>query len=118
VQTCLDQRMIKRCVLFPTGHKGERGQVGEHCSSAILPIEPQQGALRWKLMCLEVLGDCRKALAQFLPVAPVPSVAKPTGCATSWNKAAIVLACLFSHWLVVSSVRLPPPADEPVRRVP
>src|SRR5215831_15356443 len=27
-------------------------------------------------MCLEVLGDGRKALAQFLPVAPVPSVAK------------------------------------------
>jgi hypothetical protein len=34
------------------------------------------GALRWKLMCLEVLGDGLKALAQFLPVAPVPSVAK------------------------------------------
>ncbi len=76
VQARLDERMIEDGVLFASCHKSETSQVGEDGSGPILAIEPEQGTRLWKLMRREVARDGRSALSQFLPVAPVASVAK------------------------------------------
>src|SRR5438128_4892003 len=47
----------------------------QHGPGAILPIEPQQGALRRKLVHSEITTDGREGLAQFLPIESVASVA-------------------------------------------
>ena len=78
MQTRLDERMIEHRVLFPAGDKGEASQVGEHSPGAILSIEPEQGAFPRELVRREVARDGREALTQFLPVAPVASIAKRT----------------------------------------
>jgi hypothetical protein len=50
METRLNEGMIKHRVLFAAGHKGEARQVGEHSPSAILSIEPEQGAFSWELV--------------------------------------------------------------------
>src|SRR5260370_41518384 len=48
----------------------------KHGPGAILPIEPQQGALLRELVRSEVATDGREGLTQFRPVEPVASGAK------------------------------------------
>ena len=62
VQARLDERMIEHCVLFAAGHKGEASQVRQHGPSAVLAIEPEQGAFLQELVCSEVATDGREAL--------------------------------------------------------
>ena len=76
MQACLDQRMIEDGVFLATRHKGEGGQVNEHSSRPILPVKPEQRARRFELMRREIATDSCQPLAQFLPVASVPSVAE------------------------------------------
>ncbi len=76
MQPRLDQRMVKHAVLFAAGHKRETGYIGEHGSGAILAVEPQQRARRFELIRREIATNGCKSLAQFLPVASVPAVAK------------------------------------------
>ena len=71
VQTRLHKRMIQYGVVFATGHKREPSQVGEHSTGAILPIEPDQGALLLHLVCSKVTTDSRQSLAEFFSVEPV-----------------------------------------------
>jgi hypothetical protein len=71
MQTRLDERMIKDCVLFASGHKGEANQVGEDGSGAILSVKPEQGALLWELVRSLIATDGRECLAQFRSVEPV-----------------------------------------------
>src|SRR5439155_12806145 len=75
VQTRLDKRMIQHGVVFATHHEREASQIHQHGPGAILPIEPQQGALVRKLVHSEVATDGRESLAQFLAVESVASVA-------------------------------------------
>src|SRR6266699_349259 len=76
VQTRLDEWMIQHGVLFAAHHEREASQICKHGPGAILPIEPQQGALLRELVCSEVATDGPEDLAQFRPVEPVASVAK------------------------------------------
>jgi len=78
VQTRLNERMIKHAVLFATGHESEASQINEYGPSPILAVEPQQGALRWELIHGEIPTNGAEPLAQFLPIATVPPVAKRT----------------------------------------
>jgi hypothetical protein len=81
VQARLNQRMIEDGVLFAASHKREANQVGEHGPSAILAVEPQQGALFRELVRREIATNGREGLAQFHsvePVAPVAKRAEPT----------------------------------------
>jgi len=76
MQTGLDQRMIECGVLFTSCHKSESGQIREHGSGPILAVEPEQSAPLWELVGREIPTNGREAPTQFLPVAPVASVAK------------------------------------------
>ncbi len=76
VQARLDERMIEHGVLFAAHHEREACQIGEHGPRAILPIEPEHGALLRKLVGSEVATDGREGLTKFLPVESVASVAK------------------------------------------
>jgi hypothetical protein len=78
MQARLDARVIEGGVVFAAGHKSEASQVGERSRSAILSIEPKQGAFSRKLARCEVARDGREALTQFLSVAPVTLVTKRT----------------------------------------
>jgi hypothetical protein len=50
MQTRLDLRMIKGGVVFAARHKRESSQVREHSPSAVLAVEPEQGAFRQELV--------------------------------------------------------------------
>ena len=76
MQTRLNERMIEYRVFFAASHKGEPGQIREHGSCPILPIEPEQSALLWELVRREVTRDRRERLSQFLPISTVAAVAK------------------------------------------
>jgi hypothetical protein len=67
----LDERMIEHRVVFAASHKGEPGQISEDGSCPILPIEPEQSALLWELVCREIATEGTEALAQFRSVATV-----------------------------------------------
>src|SRR5512135_1569800 len=54
VQTRLDERMIQHRILFAAHHEREASQICKHGPGAILPIQPQQGALLRELMRSEV----------------------------------------------------------------
>jgi hypothetical protein len=68
--------MIQHGVLFAAHHEGEARQICKHGPGAILPIQPQQGALLRELLRSEGATDGPEGLAQFRPVEPVASVAK------------------------------------------
>jgi hypothetical protein len=74
VQARLDQRMIEQMIVFATRHKREASHIGKHRSIAVLPVEPEQRAFLWKLMSRQIPANGRERLAQFLSIAPVPSV--------------------------------------------
>lgn len=76
VETCLDQWVIEHAVLLATRHKGKPGQIHKHGSGPILAVESEQRALRWELIRGEIATNGCQSLAQFLPVASVPPVAK------------------------------------------
>jgi hypothetical protein len=76
MQTRLDERVIEYGVVFAAGDKGEVGHICKHRPGAILPVEPQQGTRLWKLVRAEIARNRPECLAQFLPVAPVASIAK------------------------------------------
>jgi hypothetical protein len=81
VETRLHEWMIEHLVIFATSHKGEASQVRQRSSRAILSIEPEEGALLWKLGRCEIPTNGRESLTQFLsgaPVAFVPKTAEPT----------------------------------------
>jgi len=81
VQASLNQRMIEEVRVFPTHHEREACHIGEHCSIAVLPIEPEQCAFLWKLMSCQIPANGRKPLAQFFPVSPIApgaETAEPT----------------------------------------
>ncbi len=75
VQTCLNERVIEHGVLFATGHKGEARKIRKHGPSAVLSIEPEQGAFLRKLVYSQILTNGCEPLSQFLPVAPIAPVA-------------------------------------------
>src|SRR5512135_384926 len=76
VQTRLNERVSKHCVLFAAGHKGEASQICQDSPGAILSVEPQQGTLFWELVCSLIATNGREALTQFLPAATVAPVAE------------------------------------------
>jgi len=76
VQTRLDERVIEYRVVFAARHEGEASQVRKHSPSAILSIQPEQGALRLDLVCNKVATEGREGLAQFHSVESVASIAK------------------------------------------
>jgi hypothetical protein len=78
MQTGLDERVIEHGVVFATRYKAEAGQIREYGPSAILSIEPQQGALMGELIHSEIATNGREALPQFLPVATIAAIAKRT----------------------------------------
>src|SRR5258708_31447542 len=65
MQTCLDEWMIEHRVLFATRHKGEASEIREPCPAAIWSVWPNQGTPLWDLVCRQVTGDSRAALARF-----------------------------------------------------
>jgi hypothetical protein len=81
MQTSLNQRVIKQAIVFSARDKGKASHIGEDRSIAILPIEPEHCAFWWDLMGRQIPANGGDHLAQFLPIAPVPSVpetAEPT----------------------------------------
>ena len=68
--------MIEQGVVFATRDKGKAGQVREHGSGTILPVEPQQNVLLWEMACLEIVLNDPERPSQFLAVATVAPVAK------------------------------------------
>ncbi len=76
MQTSLDEGMIEGGVLLAAGHKGKAGQIREHRSGSIQPVEPQQRPLRWELIRAEIACDRSQSLVQFLPIASVASVSE------------------------------------------
>jgi len=76
VQPRLKQRMIEQVIVFAARHKRERGHIGEHGPIAILPVEPQQRAFLRKMVGRQIPTNGHKPLAQFLPIPPVPAIAK------------------------------------------
>ena len=72
----ISRPVIQHCIVFATRHHRKSGQGGDHGSSAVLAIQPQQGARFRKLMRLQVGLDGFDRPAQFLAIASVPFVAK------------------------------------------
>ena len=80
VQTHLDERMIKHCVLFAARRGTEASQIRQHGPDAVGSSEPQQGAFPRELARREGRTDGPEGLTQCLPgapVAPVPKRAEP-----------------------------------------
>src|SRR5260370_36459507 len=76
VQACLNERMIKQVIVFATGDKGEPGHIGEHGPVAILSVETQQRAFLRQVMGRQIPTNGGDSLTQFLPIPPVPAIAK------------------------------------------
>src|SRR5215471_9699910 len=76
MQTRLDERMIKDCIVFASCHTGKANQVGQHGSGAILSIKPEQGVLFRELVRHEIAVNGCESLAQFCSVASVAPIAK------------------------------------------
>ena len=76
MQTSLDEGMIKDGGVFASCHIGKANEVGEDSSRAIVAEDMQQSMFFQALVRREVPTDGAEALTQFLPVVPVPAVAK------------------------------------------
>jgi hypothetical protein len=76
MQTRLDERMIKDGVVFSSCYTGKANQVGQHGSSAILTVKPEQSVLFRELVHREIAANGCESLAQFCSVASVASIAK------------------------------------------
>src|SRR5216684_7290122 len=76
VQTALHLWPIQHGVIFAAHHEREACQIGDDGPCPILPIQPQQGARRRKMVCLQIAPDGDQPPAQFLPVASIASVAE------------------------------------------
>ena len=76
MQTRLDERMIKDGVVFSSCYTGKANQVGQHGSSAILTVKPEQSVLFRELVHREIAANGCESLAQFCSVASVAAVAK------------------------------------------
>lgn len=76
MQTCLNEWMIKQVIVFATDDKGEPSHIGEHSPVAILSVEAQQRAFLRKVVGRQILTNGGESLTQFLPIPPVPAIAK------------------------------------------
>jgi hypothetical protein len=76
VQTALDRLLIQHGVIFAAHHERQACQIGDDGPCSILPIQPQQGAARRNLVCLQIASDGGQRPAQFLAVASIASVAE------------------------------------------
>ncbi len=76
VQACLDEGMVEHAVLFASGHESKTCEIAEHRSRAILAVKPNQGARGIELIRFEIATNGSEPLAQFLPIAPVPTIAE------------------------------------------
>ena len=80
VQTRLNEWVIEHGVVFATGHEREASEIGEHGSSSILAVEPQQRVRKVELIGSEIPTNGGERLLQFLsisPIAPIPETAEP-----------------------------------------
>jgi hypothetical protein len=68
--------MIEHRVVFAACHKREPSHIGERSPGPILAVEPEQSAFPGKLVCSQIPTDAGEPLTYFLPVMPVPAVAK------------------------------------------
>ncbi len=76
MQARLNLRMIEQIIVLATRHKREASHIGKHRPIPILAIEAEQRAFLWELMGSQIPANGRDPLAQFLPVASVPTVAE------------------------------------------
>src|SRR6266566_3437101 len=76
VQTALDALPIQHGVIFAAHDKRKVCQVGDDGPCSILPIQPQQGADRRKMVRLQIAPDSAQRSAQFLSVASIAAVAE------------------------------------------
>ncbi len=76
VQTALHRLPIQHGVIFAAHDEREACQIGDDGPCPILPIQPQQGADRRKMVCLQIAPDGGQRPAQFLPVASIAAVAE------------------------------------------
>lgn len=76
MQTALHLWPIQHGVIFAAHHEREACQIGDDGPCPILPIQPQQGADRRKLVCLQIAPDGGQRPTQFLPVASIAAVAE------------------------------------------
>jgi hypothetical protein len=72
----LDLRAIQQRIVFAAQHVGQPGQVDQHRSGPILPIQAQDGAFRRELGGLHIALYRFHGPAQFRPVLAVAGVAK------------------------------------------
>ncbi len=78
VQTRLNERVIEEAIVLAAGHKREPSKIGEYGSIAILPIQPQQRARSFEVICRQISANGRESFAQFFPVSSIPTVPKRT----------------------------------------
>ncbi len=76
VQAALHRLPIQHGVIFAAHDEREACQIGDDGPCSILPIQPQQGADRRKMVCLQIAPDSGQRSAQFLPVASIAAVAE------------------------------------------
>ena len=76
VQTALNLWPIQHGVTFAAHDEREACQVGYDGPCPILSIQPQQGADRRKMVCLQIAPDGGQRPTQFLPVASIAAVAE------------------------------------------
>ena len=76
MQTRLNQRMIEQVIVFAARHKREASHISEHGPVAILPVKAQQGAFLRQGVDSQIPTNRGEPLAQFFPIAPVPTVAE------------------------------------------
>src|SRR5437667_8880826 len=76
MQAGLDLGSVKEPIVFASHDIGEAGQIGEDGTSAILPIQAQQGTLFEVVVCLEVALDGCYCPTQFYPVLPIARISK------------------------------------------
>src|SRR6266487_183591 len=76
VQAALHLWPIQHGVIFTAHHEREACQIGDDGPCAILPIQPQQGADRRKMVRLQIALNSGQRSAQFLPVASIAAVAE------------------------------------------
>src|SRR6266567_6697331 len=76
VQTALDLWPIQHGIIFAAHYEREACQIGYDGPCPILPIQPQEGTRRRKMVCLQIAPDGRQRPAQFLPVESIASVAE------------------------------------------
>lgn len=78
MQAGLDLGPVQHGIVLAARDKGEVRDIGEHGSCAILPIQTQQSTLTQEMLRGQIHINGAGCLAQFLSIAPVPTVSKRT----------------------------------------